>query len=132
MNDTGEKRPLILVIDAEPDVLERFNEALTEAEFECRCCATPQEAVAAALENPPDLIVCDLNLQGEAAVETCEQIKRQSGLEQVPVMFLSGAQRPDIIRRSHIAGEGAYCLRKPFSPKVLVELIDHALGVLEK
>ena len=37
-------------------------------------------------------------------------------------MFLSGAQLPDIIRRSH-AAEGIYCLRKPFDPAVLVELI---------
>jgi len=44
----------------------------------------------------------------------------------VPVMFLSGAQIPDIIRRSHAAG-GTYYLRKPFDPEVLLELIQKAL-----
>ena len=43
-------------------------------------------------------------------------------------MFLSGAQLPDIIRRSDAAG-GIYCLRKPFDAQVLTELIDQALGV---
>ena len=87
-----------------------------------------EEAVAAAQETPPNLIICDVNLQGEGGLETCQRIKSLPGLEDVPVMFLSGAQLPDIIRRSHEAG-GIYCLRKPFDPDVLMELIDQALGV---
>lgn len=50
-------------------------------------------------------------------------------MENVPVMFLSNAQRPDVIRRAQGIGSGVYCLRKPFAPKVLVELIDQALTV---
>jgi hypothetical protein len=41
-------------------------------------------------------------------------------------MFLSRTQVPDIIRRSQEAG-GAYFLRKPFDPQVLLELVDKAL-----
>jgi CheY-like chemotaxis protein len=44
-----------------------------------------------------------------------------------PVMFLSGTQVPDIIRRTHGAG-GTYYLRKPFDGMVLLELIDKALA----
>jgi CheY-like chemotaxis protein len=58
----------------------------------------------------------------------CEQLKQQTGLSDVPVMFLSGAQIPDIIRRSHAAG-GTYYLRKPFDPHVLVELVDKAMWI---
>jgi DNA-binding response OmpR family regulator len=125
----GQERPLVLVVDGEQKVLETISEALTEAEFGCRCCTTADEAVAAALASPPDLIVCDWNLDGENGVETCQRIKRQPGLAEVPVMFLSSAQRPDVIRRSLDAGAGVYCLRKPFAATVLVELIDQAIGV---
>jgi DNA-binding response OmpR family regulator len=125
----GQERPSVLVIDGEQEVLDEISEALTEAEFGCRCCATADEAVAAALASPPDLIVCDWNLDGENGVETCQQIKRQPGLAEVPVMFLSSAQRPDVVRRSLGDGAGVYCLRKPFAATVLVELIDQAIGV---
>ena len=67
-------------------------------------CHLPDEALAAVLATPPDLILCDWNLGGENGLEMCEQIKRQPGLENVPVMFLSAAQRPDIIRRCHVGG----------------------------
>ena len=120
---------MVLVVDGEQEVLEKVGEALTGAELGCRCCTTADEAVAAALMSPPDLIVCDWNLNGENGVETCQRIKQQPGLAEVPVMFLSSVQRPDVVRRSHVDGHGAYCLRKPFAPTVLVELIDQALGV---
>jgi DNA-binding NtrC family response regulator len=41
-------------------------------------------------------------------------------------MFMSSAQIPDIVRRSHEAG-GAYYIRKPFDPEVLIELVAKAL-----
>ena len=48
------------------------------------------------------------------------------GNEDVPVLYVSNSQAPDIIRRSHDAG-GAYYLRKPFDPEVLIELVGKAL-----
>lgn len=130
MRQLGHARPLILVIDNEEELLKRVESLLSAENLACRCCTTTEEAVAAVRETPPDLIVCDVNLQGESGLETCQRIKQQPGLENVPVMFLSGAQLPDIIRRSHEAGS-TLCLRKPFDPKVLSELIDQALAVPE-
>ena len=127
--DYSKQRPLILVIDDEQEVLEKISELLSGVGLQCCCCATAEEATAAALASPPDMIVCDLHLRSENGVETCQEIARQPGLEDVPVMFLSGGQRPDVIRRAHIGGNGAYCLRKPFAPMVLLELIDQALAV---
>jgi CheY-like chemotaxis protein len=126
-NDYGQELPLVLVIADEAALLEQMTSLLAAAEFGCRCCTTTDEAVEAAQETSPGLIVCDVNLQGEGGLETCRRIKELPGMEDVPTMFLSGMQLPDIIRRSHEAG-GIYCLRKPFDPKVLTELIDQALG----
>ena len=117
----------MLVVDGEREVLEKMTTVLGKAGFGCRCCATADAAVAAARAAPPDLIVCDLNLGGENGLEACRRIKEYPGLEEVPLMFLSAAQLPDVISGSRAAG-GSYCLRKPFAPTVLVELIDQALA----
>ena len=127
MDDTQQARPLVLVVDGEQGVLDTMATLLSEAGFGCRCCTTAEAAVSAARATPPDLIVCDLNLGGENGLETCRQMKEYPGLEDVPVMFLSGAQLPDVVSGSRAAG-GSYCLRKPFAPAVLVELIDQALA----
>lgn len=122
-----QEKPLVLVVDDEQATLDSMVAVLAEAELAYCCCATADEALAAAQSNRPALIVCDANLHGESGEETCERIRHQKGLEHVPVMLLSSSQRPDIIRRSHIFGHGAYSVRKPFSPHVMVELIDQTL-----
>jgi CheY-like chemotaxis protein len=130
MKDFGNQQPLVLVIDDDRDILDKVTSALSQANISCRCCMTSEEALAAAQDCPPDLVLCDVSLQGESGFDLYERIRQQPGLEQTPVMFLSGAQLPDIIRRRYSDG-GTYCIRKPFDPAVLVELIDQALAVPE-
>jgi CheY-like chemotaxis protein len=127
MRDFGNEQPLVLVVDDQREVLDQVTAVLSGASLACICCATAEEAMTAAQTTPPDLVLCDVNLHGQSGLELCQRIKLQPGLADVPVMFLSGVQLPDIIRRSHAAG-GIYCLRKPFDPAVLIELIDQALG----
>ncbi len=118
--------PLVLVVDDEQSVLDEVAAALIADGFRCAQCSTASEALATALAELPELIISDINLHGHSGLEMCEQIKSHADLRDVPVMFLSGAQIPDIIRRSHAAG-GTYYLRKPFDPEVLVELVHKAL-----
>jgi CheY-like chemotaxis protein len=120
------KQALVLVIDDEPDVLGNVAAALNRAGHICHCCQTAESAIEFARSRSPDLIVSDINLGGVSGLELCERIKEDPTLKHVPVMFLSGAQIPDIIRRSHAVG-GTYYLRKPFDPDVLTELVDKAL-----
>ena len=126
MTQFDKQQPMILVVDDEPEVLESVASVLSGADFVCRCCSNPDDAVAAATASPPELIISDINLQGHSGLEMCERIKSNPDLAEVPVMFLSGAQIPDIIRRSHAVG-GTYYLRKPFDPEVLLELVNRAL-----
>ncbi len=126
MSTFERERPLILVVDDESQVLEQVAEVLKKANIDCHCCTTAETAVVDAETVHPDLILSDINLGGYSGLEMCERIKQNADMVDVPVMFLSGAQIPDIIRRSHAVG-GSYYLRKPFDPEVLVELIDKAL-----
>ena len=128
MTDLNQRKPLILVVDNKAEVLDEVATVLTGADFACRCCTSAEDAVAAAEACPPDLIISDINLHGHSGLEMCERIQENAALADVPMMFLSGAQIPDIIRRSSAAG-GTYYLRKPFDPQVLLELIDKALQV---
>ncbi|NLY01148.1 MAG: response regulator [Rhodopirellula sp.] len=126
MNVTQQQQPLVLVIDDEPEVLGMVATVLSGAGLACHCCSTSESAIDFTRDNVPDLIISDINLAGRSGLELCERIKEDPALRDVPVMFLSGAQIPDIIRRSHAVG-GTYYLRKPFDPTVLVELVDKAL-----
>jgi CheY-like chemotaxis protein len=126
MSPFQHEQPLVLVVDDEPSVLGEVAQVLTAAGYTCHCCSTAEAALQKAIEDPPELILSDINLNGESGLALCERIREEPGLSDIPVMFLSGAQIPDIIRRSHAVG-GTYYLRKPFDPEVLVELVHKAL-----
>jgi DNA-binding response OmpR family regulator len=130
MNELPQRKPLILVVDDQQEVLDEIALVLKAANFACQCCTTAEAAIAAADENPPDLIISDMNLRGHSGLQMCEQMQQHAALAEVPVMFLSGTQTADIIRRSDAVGS-TYHLRKPLDGQVLLELVDKALCVRE-
>jgi CheY-like chemotaxis protein len=113
----------ILAIDDEVEVLRQIADILNEAGYACQCATDAQSARQAIDQAVPELIIADLNLAGQSGVEVCDQLKRLAHLDEVPVMFLSASQGPDIIRRAH-AARGTYYLRKPFDATVLVQLVE--------
>jgi CheY-like chemotaxis protein len=116
----------ILIIDNDPLTLTGTAAVLDMAGYICHCARGRQAAVKAAQTVALDLIICDVNLGPENGLDLCREIRRLPGMQDVPMMFISSSQLPDIVRRSHEAG-GAYYLRKPFDPDVLVELVGKAL-----
>lgn len=119
-------QPIILVIDDDAITLTGVAAVLHGAGYDCHCARGSESAHKAARSLALDLIICDVNLGGQNGIDLCRELRRIPGVEEVPVMFVSSVQVPDIIRRSHDAG-GAYFLRKPFDPEVLIELVGKAL-----
>ena len=118
--------PIILIIDPDPIMLTGVAAVLNMQGHECHCASDDVAAMKAAADLPLDLVICDVNIHGKSGIELCDRIRNECGHTDVPVMFVSGTQVADIVRRAHDAG-GAYHLRKPFDPDVLIELVDKAL-----
>ncbi len=122
----SQQHPLVLVVDGEADILEKVASVLGRIEIECQCCDTAEAAMALAEQRPPDLIISDVSLHGDVELPMSDRIKASEALKDIPVMFLSSVQVPDIIRRNHEDG-GSYYLRKPFDADVLLELVNRAI-----
>ena len=126
MEARSAEQATVLLIDDEQDVLTTLESVLTGGGYICYTCSNAEEAFERVGQITPDLIISDINLAGHSGLTLCERLKQESACAEIPVMFLSGAQIPDIIRRAHAAG-GTYYLRKPFDPEVLLELVDKAM-----
>jgi CheY-like chemotaxis protein len=126
MNPPERLQPLILVVDDDPAALGELTALLSASGFAFQGCSTGASAVAAAESLQPDLILSDVALPETSGVEMCRRIQQNPALAGVPAMFLSAGQIPDIIHRSN-GVHGAYFLRKPPDPGVLIELIGRAL-----
>jgi CheY-like chemotaxis protein len=127
LGNYSDRQPLILVVEDEIQVLQELTAILTKAGYLTRSCSTAEEAIAATREIKADLIISDVVIHEQGGLEICEQIKHGAEPGDMPVMFLSTNQIPDIIRRRGPLG-GSYYLRKPFDPDVLLELLAKALN----
>jgi CheY-like chemotaxis protein len=121
------EQAVVMVIDGDQQILAALGHALGQAGYSANCCCDAEAAVAAVGQTPPHLIIADVNLRGVGGIQLCDRIRQRDGLADVPVMFLSATQAPDIIRRSYAAG-AAYFVRKPFDVDVLLELAETALA----
>ena len=117
----------ILCIDDEQDMIAVLVHLLLRGGYACEGCRDIETARQSLERRIPDLIVADINIGDDNGLEFCKQMQSVNPrLSEVPVIFLSGAEIQDVVRRSHDAG-GVYFLRKPFDPNVLLELIDKSL-----
>jgi DNA-binding response OmpR family regulator len=126
MNSLATEPAVILIIDNDPIMMTGLAAILDMSGYECHCARGPEAALKAVRTLPLDLILCDVNLGCESGIELCRELREQPGMDDVPLMFMSSAQGPDIVRRSTEAG-AAYYLRKPFDPAVLLDLVSKAL-----
>jgi CheY-like chemotaxis protein len=129
MNDDHGSRLKILAIDDAADVLGKISAIAADAGYMCRCARDAQSARESVRQSAPDLIISAISLAGHSGVAICDELKQQIGHADLPVMFLSAAQGPDIIRRANPTG-GTYYLRKPFDAAVLVQLIEKSRHIL--
>jgi DNA-binding response OmpR family regulator len=117
---------VILIVDDDPLTLMGTAATLDIAGYECHCARDAEAARKAARTLSLDLIICDVQVNGESGLELCRELRQLNDNSAASLLFVSSNQAPDIIRRTHDAG-AAYYLRKPFDPEVLTELVSKAM-----
>ena len=126
MNSIAPQPAEILIVDEDPIALASATAALDSAGHIVYQAGDRIAALKIARTEALDLVICDVNVGGDGGLELSRELRRMPGMQDVPVMFVSRTQLPDIVRRSHEAG-AAYYLRKPLDPDVLIDLVGKAL-----
>ena len=121
------KRPSILIVDDDADLAEVLAIRLRRQEFEAITADSGRSGLTKARTEHPALIVLDLGLPDSDGFTVCEQLADSPDTCSIPVIILSGMERPDILRRSRAAG-CHYFVSKPYDPNVLLILIRKAIG----
>jgi CheY-like chemotaxis protein len=119
-------KPVVMVVDPDPLTLTAISAMLDCANLQVYCAQDRGAALKGAAALALDLIVCDEDVDdchGDSLIAELRQIPDR---EDVPIMFMSRRQLPDIISRPHDGG-AAYHIRKPVEPSRLLEKINQAL-----
>lgn len=114
---TGAER--ILVVDDEADILALVTYHLAKSGYRVSTAATGPEALRAARDERPALIVLDLMLPGISGFDVLEQLRADVTTSGIAVLMLTARrEEPDRIRGLSIGADDY--LTKPFSPQELV------------
>jgi len=123
--NAGTQRGSVLVVDDEPTIGEIVCRYLRRAGYETRVALDGPEAVAAAAEHDPDLVVLDLMLPGLDGLEAMRRIRANSTRRPAIIMLTARGEESDRIIGLRL-GADDYIV-KPFSPAELVARVDAVL-----
>jgi two-component system phosphate regulon response regulator PhoB len=108
----------ILVVDDEPDITALVAYHLAKAGYRVSTAATGPDALKAAREERPDIVILDLMLPGVSGYDVLAELRRREETRDVGVILLT-ARREEADRiRGLSLGADDY-LTKPFSPQEL-------------
>jgi two-component system, OmpR family, response regulator len=114
----------VLVVDDDPDLLAVVSLALTGlGGYTVQCCDSSAEAVEAAREFEPDLILLDVMMPGLDGYGVLKDMRAGGATRAIPIVFMT-AQAD---RATMAAYEALGCLgiiAKPFDPVALPEILD--------
>jgi two-component system, NtrC family, response regulator AtoC len=113
----------ILIIDDEPGLRQTVSLILADEGFDVTAASDGEEGLARALEQMPDLILCDVRMPRLGGIEFLEKYRAAGGTAMVIVMTAYGGMELAI----QAMKKGAYdYLPKPFSPDQLVLTVKKA------
>ena len=116
----------ILSVDDEEDILEllRYNPA--KEGYQVTCVGTGEDALQAARETLPALILLDLMLPGIDGLEVCKLLKSDPKTAHIPVLMLTAkGEEADIVTGLELGADDY--VTKPFSPRILLARVKAVL-----
>ncbi len=103
----------IMIVDDNPANLKLLEDMLRQHGYEVRSFPRGRLALAAADQEPPDLILLDINMPEMNGYEVCEQLKSSARLSAIPVIFLSALNAIEDKVKGFRSG-GVDYISKPF------------------
>jgi two-component system phosphate regulon response regulator PhoB len=108
----------ILVVDDEPDITALVAYHMAKAGFRVSTAGNGTDALKAAREERPDIVILDLMLPGISGYDILAELRKQEETREVGVILLTAKrEEPDRIRGLSLGADDY--LTKPFSPQEL-------------
>jgi CheY-like chemotaxis protein len=118
------RSPMIIVVDDEPDILQYIREILCHVNYEVIMATSGDQAWTLFEEHQPeiDMVLTDVVMPGSVdGLELAAKIHQVD--PSLPVLFVTGALPEGDARAVGIV-EKELLVRKPFSPKQLIDLVE--------
>lgn len=123
------ERPLrVLVADDSITTRTLEKNILSAAGFDVALAADGREALRTVRLEPFDLVVSDVDMPGIDGFELTERLRSNEATRDLPVILVTGKERPEDRERGMRAGADAYVLKSEFDHQALLKTIREVVG----
>jgi DNA-binding response OmpR family regulator/DNA-binding CsgD family transcriptional regulator len=119
------KRDVALVVDDSPETLRLLTDALDSAGMTVMVALDGAAAMRIVDQITPDIILLDAVMPGMDGFETCRRLKRDAGLSNVPVIFMTGLAETQHIVSGLEAGGVDYVTKPIVIEEMLARIRVH-------
>jgi two-component system alkaline phosphatase synthesis response regulator PhoP len=117
----------ILIADDEPNILISLEFLMKREGFDVTIARDGVEALAAIVDQRPDLVLLDVMMPGKTGFEVCQEVRAQDALKDIRILMLTAKGRDTDVAKGLALGADAY-MTKPFSTRELVVKVREMLG----
>jgi DNA-binding NarL/FixJ family response regulator len=125
MSTEPNKRDVALVVDDSPETLRLLTDALDGAGMTVMVAMDGAAAMRIVDQITPDIILLDAVMPGMDGFETCRRLKRDAGLSNVPVIFMTGLAETEHIVHGLEAGGVDYVTKPIVIEEMLARIRVH-------
>jgi DNA-binding NarL/FixJ family response regulator len=119
------KRDVALVVDDSPETLRLLTDALDGAGMTVMVAMDGAAAMRIVDQITPDIVLLDAVMPGMDGFETCRRLKREAGLSNVPVIFMTGLAETEHIVAGLEAGGVDYVTKPIVIEEMLARIRVH-------
>jgi DNA-binding response OmpR family regulator/DNA-binding CsgD family transcriptional regulator len=119
------KRDVALVVDDSPETLRLLTDALDGAGMTVMVALDGAGAMRIVDQITPDIVLLDAVMPGMDGFETCRRLKRDAGLANVPIIFMTGLAETEHIVRGLEAGGVDYVTKPIVVEEMLARIRVH-------
>lgn len=123
-----ENRPLVLVVDDNPQILELVEAYLEPLPIRVRTATDGQGALDLVHTTRPDVILLDIMMPKRSGFEVCRDLKDDPQTKDIPIIMVTALNEEGDLERAKESGADDY-VTKPVNK---VELIDRLRRLLEQ
>ncbi len=114
-----DREAYILVVDDAPINITAIKHIFANQKILIRGVTSGKEALRLVKSHPPELILLDIVMPEMDGITVCEHLKNDSQIADIPVIFISGLGKPELIARGFQKGAVDFIV-KPFNDEEII------------
>lgn len=114
----------VMIVDDDPQTLETVMALFRPWGVEVTALADPTQFWQTLTNNPPDLLVLDVEMPEISGIDLCKVVRKDAQWEQLPIIFLTAHTEPDIVNRVYAVGADDFVSKPIVGPELVVRILN--------